>query len=608
VRGQVTFVLTLIVVILIVLSCAWGQLAITPTTTLAAQISNNTSAASTFVSQLNGNLGATNISKIDVHSLLYPGARTKVFAHLVLWFGQSDHMNVGYNSANPTQIARQINDMISRGIEGVVMVWYGPNNAIDKAAQAVMHEAENHPGFTFVIMVDHGAVLWDSCAGCAPQQALTAQMQYLEQTYFPSPAYLRWEGRPVVTNFDIDLCYHIDWNALSSALPSNPQFLFQNGQGFTHAVTAGAYSWVMPTASNFGLNYLSGFYSAGLLHPSLDTVGAAYKGFNDTLASWGMNRTMSEQCGQTWLQTFSFINALYNSVNQLPYLQLVTWNDYEEGTEIESGVDNCASVSASVAGNSLKWSLGGNESTIDHYNIYISADGQNLMSLAEQPVWSQTLDLCSYALAPANYTLYVQAVGKPVIANHMSSALSYSPSCGGSRPSAIAMAASPTSLTIRRGQGGNLVVSIKPQGGAFNEIVTLSCAAPAAISCQLSPSTLMPGSKIATSIVTVSAIPLSGRLNPSSPKTIGLALYSWIGPFAFAGLIATRADRNRGNRSVLAGLLVIGVLFVVSCGGALNSSSSHNSTSTVPSETYTIAITGNATHAQASAQATIVVR
>jgi len=35
-----------------------------------------------------------------------------------------------------------------------------------------MAEAENHPGFTFAIMVDQGAIKWDSCTGCTPQQAL----------------------------------------------------------------------------------------------------------------------------------------------------------------------------------------------------------------------------------------------------------------------------------------------------------------------------------------------------------------------------------------------------------------------------------------------------
>src|SRR5580698_9247109 len=84
--------------------CSAGSSYVVPTTTLAAQTSNNTSAANSFLNQSNGNRGAGNISKVDVHSLLYSGATTKVYAHLMLWFGQSSHMNVGYSSTDPAQI------------------------------------------------------------------------------------------------------------------------------------------------------------------------------------------------------------------------------------------------------------------------------------------------------------------------------------------------------------------------------------------------------------------------------------------------------------------------------------------------------------------------
>src|SRR5579863_3843460 len=363
--------------------CVAGN-SVVPTTTLAAQTANNTSAANSFRSQTNGNGNAGNVSKVDVHSLLYSGADTKVYAHLLLWFGGSNHMNVGYNSNDAAQVHRQIGDMISRGIQGVIIDWYGPNNSIDQATRLVMAEAETHPGFTFAIMIDQGAIEWNSCSGCSPQQALIQQLQYIEQTYFPSSAYMKWQGKPVVTNFNVDLSYSsVDWNAASAALSTHPVFLFQNNSGFTHTLTDGSYAWVMPTTTDYGISYLSSFYDTGMGFPSQQVVGATYKGFNDTLASWGSNRIMGQQCGQTWLQTFSEINGLYNSGKQLTDLQLVTWNDYEEGTEIESGIDNCLTLAPSVSGNALQWSISGDESTVDHYTVYISSDGANLMSLTD---------------------------------------------------------------------------------------------------------------------------------------------------------------------------------------------------------------------------------
>lgn len=400
-------------------------------TNIAALTANNTSAANSFINQSNGNLGANNVSKVNVHTLLYPGATTKIFAHLMLWFGGSNHMNVGYSSVDRAQIQRQITDMISRGIDGVVIDWYGPHNSVDEATRAVMHEAERHAGFTFAIMIDAGA-MGNACSGCSSQEALTRLLQYVEKNYFVSPAYFTIKGQPVVTNFNVDGA-SVDWQKANGALKTPPRFLFQDQGGFTHPMSDGSYSWVMPTTPDYGLEYLSSFYNTGLSFPRTETVGATYKGFNDALAGWGSGRAIDQQCGQTWLQTFSKINEMYNSGRQLPYLQLVTWNDYEEGTELESGIDSCFSLEASISGNTLEWSISGNESTIDHYVVYSSQDGQNVTALTQTQPGTHSVDLCSLPMPSGSNSLYVQAVGKPMLANRMPAPVSYTPACGGSQ-------------------------------------------------------------------------------------------------------------------------------------------------------------------------------
>lgn len=399
------------------------------TATLAAQTANNTSAANSFPTQSDGNLGANNVSKVDLHTLLYSGNSTKILAQLLVWFGQSNHMNVGYNSNDATQVHNQAEDMISRGINGVIIDWYGPNNTIDQATQLWMKEAETHPGFSFAIMVDAGAIGASACSGCSPQDTLIQLLQYVEKTYFPSSAYLAINGQPVVTDFNIDGSYSINWQTVNAALSTPPRYLFQNNGGFTHTLSDGSYSWVMPGTSDYGLGYLSSFYQTGLQFKNLETVGATYKGFNDSLASWGSGRYIDQQCGQTWLQTFSQINSLYNSGQQLPYLQMVTWNDYEEGTEIESGIDSCFSLSASVSGSTLEWSINGNENTVDHYTVYSSTDGQNLQQLTQVKPGVHSVDLCSLSMGSGSQQLYVQAVGKPSLANRMASPVSYNAGC-----------------------------------------------------------------------------------------------------------------------------------------------------------------------------------
>ena len=435
------------------------------------------------------------MSKVDVHSLLYSGATTKIYAHLLLWFGGSNHMNVGYSSTDAAQIKRQIDDMVSRGIDGVIIDWYGPNNAIDQGTKLVMAEAENHPGFTFAIMIDQGAIQWYSCSGCSPQQALVSDLQYLEQTYFPSPAYMTRRGQPVVTNFNIDLSYSVDWNAANAALGTHPLFLFQNNDGFSHTLSDGSYAWVMPTTTDYGKSYLSSFYNTGMSFPTEQVVGATYKGFNDTLASWGSHRIMGQQCGQTWLQTFSEINGLYSSGKQLTDLQLVTWNDYEEATEIESGIDNCVTVAPSLSGNSLQWSISGNENTVDHYTVYISTDGQNLMSLTDLAPGLRSLNLCGFPIPNGSYKLFVQAVGKPSMANQITGAIDYNSACchATARHRPYPSARLPLPLRIAAGQSGHFTVTAQPQSGAFNSSIVLACAGiPSTLSCSFPPPPLLP--------------------------------------------------------------------------------------------------------------------
>jgi len=593
----------------VLLLCATGASAsgssVVPTTTLANQKGNNTSAAASFVAQTNGNSGAGNTSKVDIHTLLYPGSTTKIYAHLMLWFGGSNHMNVGYSSTDAQQVHRQVADMISRGIDGVIIDWYGPNNSIDQATKLVMTEAEAHPGFTFAIMVDQGAIKWNSCSGCTPQQALIHQMQYVEQTYFPSKAYLRIDGKPVVTNFDIDLSYSIDWNAVSASLSAKPGFLFQNNNGFSHVLSNGSYSWVMPTTTDYGMNYLKSFYTIGIAAAPEQTVGATYKGFNDSLAAWGSNRVMGQQCGQTWLKTFSQINSLYNSGKQLPVLQLVTWNDYEEGTEIESGINNCLSVSASTTGNSLQWTIKGNENTVDHYVAFVSTDGTHLMQLAQVGVGNRSLNLCSYSIPNGNYTFYVKAVGKPSITNQTSAAAKGSLKCSTSSNSGtgITLDAAPAAMTVRSGSSGTLTVSVAPTSEAFNSTIAFTCAGlPNNLNCAFKPSSVVPGSSAASSILTVTAN--SARTAANSRHRPGFALATLLfsfGPFGF--VLAGKIQRRRTLIVLMTCLLATMMIAVMSCGGQ---SANTIANAGLPNS-YAVAIHGDAVSTHLSTTVSITV-
>src|SRR5690348_3551801 len=411
---------------------AAAQFRVTPTTTLTAEMANNTSASSSFKAQTNGNAGAGNVSKLPIRNLLYPGSTTKIYAAIMPWFGRSDHMAVGYDSSDPGQINAQIADMTSRGIQGAIIPWYGPNSAVQSAmAVNFMQAAQARGNFEFAIMIDVGALQdYAQKNGCDVTTQLIQHLNYIASTFYGSTAYARVNGRPVIYFFGVE-AFYIDWNKVRASIAGNPMFLVRNPGGFTALQSDGGYAWVEINPSDpndIMLAYLDAFYFTAVQYPSAYAVGSAYKGFNDTLADWGANRIINQHCGQTWLDTFAELNRYYSSGNQLRAAQLVTWNDYEEGTEMESGIDNCVSMAAQVSGATLSWSTGGgNENTIDHYTVWISSDGQNLMKLAEVPAGAHALGLAQFGITGGTYILYVEAIGKPSIVNHMSPAVAFNP-------------------------------------------------------------------------------------------------------------------------------------------------------------------------------------
>lgn len=422
-----------------------------PTTTLQAETGNNTSTANSFVGQTDGNARAGNVSKLPIRSLLYGGSNTKIYATWLGWFGQSNHISVGYNSNTPTQVHAQVEDMISRGIQGAIADWYGTSAAsIEAATRLLKSEAEAHSGqFEFAIMEDKGAL---SAAaknnGCDVTAQLISDLDYIASQYESSPAYMRIDGRPVVFFFDVN-AYYIDWSRVIASIPGNPLLLSRGVTGLTGNFSDGGYSWVDIKSNNpFNpeLNIQDAFFQAAQQMPQRLAVGTAFKGFNDTLATWGSDRVIDQNCGQTWLQSFTEVGKYYSGSNQLPALQIATWNDYEEGTAIETGIDNCVYLVPAQSGTTINWTVNGNENTIDHYTVFISTDGQNLSPLVDVPQGTHSVDLSKLSLsATATYSVFVKAVGRPTIQNKMSPPIVYRP---GDQPPAVSLSLSQTgSLT-----------------------------------------------------------------------------------------------------------------------------------------------------------------
>lgn len=578
------------------LSAAGQNLTVTPTTTYAAETGNNTSTANSFTGWNDGNIGATNVSKIDTHTLLYPGFNGKIYAHVEPWWGSSSHPNIGYSSGDAAQVLKQIADLLSRGLDGEVVDWYGPGSYEDGTVKTLFSVAPSYPNFSVIVEIDVGAVKWHSCyPTCSATTAAINLFTTMGNQFFASSSYAKLNGRPMAMEFGFETLTLpsgypsgwnvVDWNAVQSQTPGNIALYHRNLGGFSKAQSAGAFGWMEPKTTDVepanydGTDELVWFYGQSYKTNAAKTIGAVWKGFNDILASWAPagGRHIEQNCGQTWLNTFRQINTYYSSSNQIEALQLVTWNDYEEGTEIESGIDNCLSVNASVTGTTLNWALSGTgaESTIDHYTVFISADGANLMPLGDFVAGAaHALDISTYSPAAGAYTLYVKAVGKPSIANKMSngatltiassgtSSLSVTPTSGSAPLAVSATVTSGTSgtlsgstTTIDWGDGttttgttgahtystpGSYTVTAT---GSNNALVTANALLPVA-ALSLSATTASAGTAISAST--------SASTDPNQGGSITSSTINWGDGTVAAGPTASHAYSGGGIYTVIA--------------------------------------------------------
>jgi hypothetical protein len=600
---------------------------VTPTTTLAAETSNNTSAPNSISGSTNGIAASGNISKVPFRDAMYAGANTKVLTALMGWFGDPDHISVGYDSRNPAQVGKQIDDMQSRGIDGTFLAWYGVDSYENTTAQALKQQSELRNGFNFAIMIDHGTIDWDTPPGMTPTQALIYHMNYVADNYFASPAYLRVNGQPVIMEFGMELVSPaIDWPTVRSSVRGNPLVVFRDSEGYSRPLSNGAYVW-RPDGT---LGDLDDFYSTAVQNPSKIAIGGAAKGFNDTLASWTQNRHASEQCGMTWVNGISEANKYYSADHQLQFIMVDTWNDYEEGTTIESGIDNCVSISASSTNQTIVWTLGGQgqESTLDHYSIYVSTDGQNLMPLTEVPTGTHSLDLSVFSFPAGTYTAYVKAVAKTSLTNHMSGAVTFtsagapptaptSPSSGAAGD--FSLAASPATQTVTRGQSSNYALTLTPTG-QLSAPVSFACAGlPSGAACQFASNPLPAGSATATTALTITTSVTSAALmepsgmphsrDPKNPGgmlgfTLSTAVFGLFGMGMGSGAGWKRRKLTKRHRkmAMLIVLAVVLLLVATGCGtsGAklTDSASAATTTSAGPSgspstapTTFTVMVT-----------------
>lgn len=225
------------------------------------------------------------------------------------------------------------------GIDGVIFDWYGSRDvhdfeSIKKSTESFITEIED-VGLKFSIMYEDKSTqpLTGRRVSSGSIAAATADLQYISKKYFPSKSYLKANNKKLVFLFGPNYIDDpADWDLIASGLSFEPTFMtLWKASDRVGATAYGEFSWI----DRNHLETLNGYYQYAQQN-NIVTVGGAYPRFNDYYYEGGWRPDTSEdwQIDSNGTQTLEETLALTDAY-PVEFVQLITWNDFGEGTMIE---------------------------------------------------------------------------------------------------------------------------------------------------------------------------------------------------------------------------------------------------------------------------------
>lgn len=260
-----------------------------------------------------------------------------------------------YSSADRCTVQLQLELMRLSGVSGIIINWYGTQDAndykVNREASDILIDECSRAGMLFTICYEDWTIRHDLKWGERPpagaeldnaRKQLLADFTYIRVHYMSRFGFLRAEargtwGRPVILVFGPRRLKEADdWRRLVEvafpAIRDRPLMLklAARSDGFD-----GSFSWFPPLAEpSLGRvhQYLREYYERTRGEVRLGSVFPGFhdfydEGSNGNIRSYGH---LPEYDGHTFEASIEQARR-----NQPTFIQLCTWNDYQEGTVIE---------------------------------------------------------------------------------------------------------------------------------------------------------------------------------------------------------------------------------------------------------------------------------
>ncbi len=150
-----------------------------------------------------------------------------VLAFYYAWYDQAtwssgkvpDVPDEPYASANPEVMARQIDQAKGAGIDAFVLNWWGQGNQTEKNLKALLEQAAQK-GFRVAVDFDPNSPFMRGTGSYAEN------LRHLHTVHAVHPAYLRYNGRPVVFFYNVSRLSAGAWQSLRDQVDPQRQALW----------------------------------------------------------------------------------------------------------------------------------------------------------------------------------------------------------------------------------------------------------------------------------------------------------------------------------------------------------------------------------------------
>ncbi|RYG34726.1 hypothetical protein EON81_14815 [bacterium] len=244
-----------------------------------------------------------------------------------------------YDSGDPFAVECQILLMKFAGIDGVFVDWYGDREQYDYLPNhrhtALIFEAAKRAGLKFALVYEDQTVPQLVKGGRFEEKDAVEEgrllMERTQKTWFRSPVYLKKDGKPVLLVFGPQYYKEeAQWQRMFEPLDPKPAFFTLHHRRLDTAL--GAYDWPLPEGGNeAAAEKRARFAKESKEWPA--SIPVAYPRFHDFYKEAGLHDSygkVEDSDGKTYETTLTEALSTPSDI-----VQIATWNDYGEGTQIE---------------------------------------------------------------------------------------------------------------------------------------------------------------------------------------------------------------------------------------------------------------------------------